>query len=121
MANQGGGRFYHVLEAQQIAPYVAGELGEISALAARDTVLRLVLPGGTGLEPFAAAHTVSSQSEVSLGDIPTDTELEVVVRLLLPAQPALAGSRLYLQFLQLDPAASHGIAFSEGARLDLGY
>jgi Ca-activated chloride channel family protein len=95
IANQGGGRFYHVLEARQIAPFIAGELGEIGDLAARDTVLRLALPGGTGLEPFAAAHTVTSQSEVSLGDIPTDTELEVVVRLLLPPQPA--DSRLRIE------------------------
>lgn len=95
IANQGNGRFYHVLESRQIVPFIAGELGEISELAARGTVLRLVLPGGTGLEPFAAAHAVRSQSEVSLGDIPIDTELEVVVRLLLPPQPT--NSRLRIE------------------------
>lgn len=97
---QGGGRFYHVLHAHQIAPYVAGELGEVSALAARDAALHLTLPGGAGLQPFSSAYTVSTSplmggtegGMVSLGDIPVDTQLEVVLRLLLP--PQAAGSRL---------------------------
>jgi len=119
IATQGGGRFYHVLHARQIVPYVAGELGEVSALAARDAVLHLTLPGGTGLQPFSSAYTVhaslpvggtegggasppvggieggSVQSVVSLGDIPVDTQLEIVLRLLLPPQPA--GSRLPIE------------------------
>ena len=95
IATQGGGRFYHVLHAHQIAPYVSGELGEVSALAARDATLHLTLPGGTGLQPFSSAYTVGAQSVVSLGDIPVDTQLEVVLRLLLPPQPA--GSRLPIE------------------------
>ncbi|MFQ6100550.1 MAG: VWA domain-containing protein [Anaerolineae bacterium] len=95
IATQGGGRFYHVLHAHQITPYVVGELGEVSALAARDTALHLILPGGTGLQPFSSAYTVSAQSLVSLGDIPIDTQLEVVLRLLLPPQPA--SSRLPIE------------------------
>jgi len=103
IATQGGGRFYHVLHAHQIIPYVAGELGEVSALAARDAALHLTLPGGTGLQPFSAAYTVSASplvrgtegGVVSLGDIPVDTQLEVVLRLLLPAQSA--GSRLSIE------------------------
>jgi Ca-activated chloride channel family protein len=92
IATQGGGRFYHVLQARQIAPYVAGELGEAGALAARDATLHLNVPVGTGLQPFSSAYAVSSQSTVSIGDIPLDTRLEVVFRVLLPPQPA--GSRL---------------------------
>ncbi|MEE8392044.1 MAG: VWA domain-containing protein [Anaerolineae bacterium] len=95
IAIQGGGRFYHVLHARQIVPYVAGELGEVSALAARDATLHLTLPTGTGLQPFSSAYTVSAQSVISLGDIPVDTRLEVVLRLLLPSQPA--GSRLPIE------------------------
>jgi Ca-activated chloride channel family protein len=101
IATQGGGRFYHVLHAHQIAPYVAGELGEVSALAAREATLHLTLPGGTGLQPFSSAYAVSASSSgeaqlvVTLGDIPVDTRLEVVLRLLLPPQPA--GSRLPIE------------------------
>jgi len=107
IATQGGGRFYHVLHAHQIVPYVAGELGEVSALAARDAALHLTLPAGTGLQPFSSAYTVAAslpvggaeggsvQLVVSLGDVPVDTRLEVVLRLLLPSQPA--GSRLPIE------------------------
>ena len=94
VATQGGGRFYHVLHAHQIVPYVAGELGEASAVAARAATARLTLPAGTGLYPLSAAYPVR-QSGVSLGDIPVDTELEVVLRLLLPSQAA--GSRLPIE------------------------
>jgi Ca-activated chloride channel family protein len=95
VATQGGGRFYHVLHAHQIAPYVAGELGEVSALAARDATLHLELPVGAGVQPFSSAYVASTQSMVSLGDIPVDTQLEVVLRLLLP--PREAGSRLPIE------------------------
>ncbi len=107
IATQGGGRFYHVLHAHQIIPYVAGELGEVSALAARDAALHLTVPASTGLQPFSSAYIVAAspsvggtegggaQPVVSLGDIPVDTQLEVVLRLLLPPQPA--GSRLPIE------------------------
>jgi Ca-activated chloride channel family protein len=95
IGTQGGGRFYHVLHARQIVPYVAGELGEVSALAARDATLHLTLPGGTGVQPFSSAYTISAQSAVSLGNIPVDTQLEVVLRLLLP--PQADGSRLPIE------------------------
>ncbi|NLE44153.1 MAG: VWA domain-containing protein [Chloroflexi bacterium] len=92
IATQGGGRFYHVLRAHQIMQFIAGELGEIAALAGRDVTLNLALPPGTGLQPFSSAYRVTGQSTIDLGDIPLDTELEVVIRLLLPAQQV--GSRL---------------------------
>jgi len=94
IAIQGGGRFYHVLGAEQIVPYVTGELGEVSALAARDARLSLTLPGGTGIQPFSAAYTIGGNG-VQLGDIPIDTRLEVVLRLLLPPQPE--GARLPIE------------------------
>jgi len=92
VATQGGGRFYHVFEPHQIAPYVAGELGEVSALAAQHAVLHLTLPAGTGLQPFSSAYHVGGPDSVELGDIPVDTQLEVVLRLLLP--PQREGTRL---------------------------
>jgi len=92
VATQGGGRFYHVRGAHQIAAYIAGELGEISALAAQHASLHLTLPQDTGIQPFSPAYGVTSQATVTVGDIPVDTELEVVLRILLCAQPA--GTRL---------------------------
>lgn len=91
IALDGGGRFYHVANAAQIAAYLGGELGEMASLAARGAVVSLQLPAGAGLIPFSTAYPVQGY-EISLGDIPLSTTLEVVVRVLLP--PQAAGARL---------------------------
>jgi Ca-activated chloride channel family protein len=91
IATEGGGRFYHIAKASQIAAYLTGELGEIASLAARNAAVILNLPAGTGAQTQSAAYPVQGHT-VSLGDIPTATTLEVVVRMLLPPQPT--GSRL---------------------------
>lgn len=91
IATQGGGRFYHVLDAAQIGAYLAGELGEVASLAARDAQIRLAVPAGAALFPLSAAYPVQQaggEGTVSLGDVPSDTELEIPIRLTLPAQPA---------------------------------
>ena len=91
IAIDGGGRFYHLADATQIAAYLTGELGEMTSLAARDVVAALELPPGTGLQPLSAAYPVHGYA-VTLGDIPLSTSLEVVLRVLLPPQPG--GARL---------------------------
>jgi Ca-activated chloride channel family protein len=91
IAIDGGGRFYHIASATQIAAYLSGELGEMASLAARHATVTLNLPAGTGIHPFSSAYPVQGQT-IALGDIPLSTTLEVVVRLLLP--PQSAGSRL---------------------------
>ena len=63
----------------------------MASLAARNVSAILDLPAGTALESLSSAYPVSNKS-VSLGDIPVETHLEVVLRLLLP--PQSAGTRL---------------------------
>ena len=87
IAIEGGGRFYHIADASQIAAYLTGELGEVASLAARNAVVTFNLPAGTGVQTLSAAYPVQGNI-VSLGDIPAATTLEVVVRVLLPPQPA---------------------------------
>lgn len=91
IATQGGGRFYHVTSARQIPAYLAGELGEVAMLAARDVKLRLHVPDGATLLPLSAAFPVqqaAGEAVVSVGDMPCDTELEIPLRLALLAQSA---------------------------------
>lgn len=98
IANQGGGRFYHILQANQIAAFVTGELGEIAALAAREATLRLTLPPSSAvmpLTPVYPARHIDNEVVISIGDIPADTELEIPLRLTLPAQPS--GSKLSIE------------------------
>jgi Ca-activated chloride channel family protein len=91
IAIDGGGRFYHIASATQIAAYLSGELGEMASLAVRNATVTLNLPAGAGIHPFSSAYPVQAHT-LTLGDIPLATTLEVVVRLLLPPQPS--GSRL---------------------------
>jgi len=98
IATQGGGRFYHIQSAAQIAAYLTGELGEVASMAARGTTLHLDLPPGATLVPLSAAYPAQQgggQASVTIGDIPSDTELEIPLRLTLPAQSA--GTKLSLE------------------------
>jgi Ca-activated chloride channel family protein len=95
IATQGGGRFYHIQDANQIPAYVAGELGEVAMFGARDARIHLAIPPGATLVPLSAAYpVVQSEGEavVSAGDIPCATELEIPLRLALVG--GAAGSKL---------------------------
>ncbi len=98
IATQGGGRFYHVQTAGQIVAYLAGELGEVAWLGAREAALHFDLPAGATLVPLSSAYPARQEGErvtVTLGDIPSDTELEISLRLTLPARQA--GTRLSVE------------------------
>jgi hypothetical protein len=98
IATQGGGRYYHVQQANQIPAYLAGELGEAAMLAARDARLHLDLPRGATLIPLSAVYAVQQTGEeavVTLGDMPCDVEFEIPLRLALLGQPS--GTRLSIQ------------------------
>jgi Ca-activated chloride channel family protein len=98
IATQGGGRFYHIQSAEQIGAYLTGELGEVAALAARDARIQLTIPPGAAVVPLSAAYPAqqsAGQAEVQVGDVPSDTELEIPLRLTLPAQPV--GTKLSVE------------------------
>ena len=106
IATQGGGRFYHAKHAHQIGPYVAGELGEASALAAREVMLRLQLPAGSEVSAFSPAYHVRESGQVQVGDIPADTTLEVALTVKLPPQPMQAQMRIEGQLTYRSPAGN---------------
>ncbi|HNZ63738.1 MAG TPA: hypothetical protein PKH23_05370, partial [Bacillota bacterium] len=53
IANQGGGRFYHVTQPHQLALFIAGELGEAASIVAREVELVLNLPPGATVSPLS--------------------------------------------------------------------
>ncbi len=104
IATQGGGRFYHLRHAHQIAPYMAGELGEASALLAREVVLHLQLPPGTQISTFSTAYRVQEFAQIHLTDIPADTRLEIALTLGLPPQAANTQLRINGSLKYFSPA-----------------
>ncbi|NMC14009.1 MAG: VWA domain-containing protein [Chloroflexi bacterium] len=90
IATQGGGRFYHLQDAAHIPAYMTGELGEVANLAVKEARLELILPPGATVMPMSSAYPTKQgegKAMVKLGDIPSDIELEVPIRLTLPGQP----------------------------------
>jgi Ca-activated chloride channel family protein len=111
IATQGGGRFYHIANMNKIPAFVAGELGEVANLAGREVRIQLTIPGGATLVPLSAAYPVrqaGEQAEVTVGDIPCDTELEIPLRVAILSQPA--GTKLSLEgVLEFQSPAGHTI------------
>jgi len=95
VADQGGGRFYHIQNPAQIGPYLTGELGEVAALAVKDLRIKLTLPKGGLLFSLSEAYPVvvdEGLTTIHIGDLPSDLELEIPLQLALPAQQE--GNRL---------------------------
>lgn len=91
IATQGGGRFYHLQQAEQISAYLNGELGEIANLAGREVKIHLKVPDGVVVVPLSAAYPIQQQAgqvTLSVGELPCDTELEIPLRVALSAQAA---------------------------------
>lgn len=110
IATQGGGRFYHILNPNKIPAFVAGELGEVASLAAREAAIRLAIPHAATLVPLSAAYPIQQAGEeatVSIGDIPCGIELEIPIRLAILAQAV--NSKLSLEgVLEFRSPAGHG-------------
>lgn len=90
IATQGGGRFYHLQDAAHIPAFMTGELGEVANLAAKEARLELILPSGATVMPLSSAYPTQQgegKAIIALGNIPSDIELEVPIRLTLPGQP----------------------------------
>lgn len=110
IATQGGGRFYHLQDAAQISAYMTGELGEVANLAAREAQLELILPPGSTVMPMSSAYPTQQgdgKASISLGDIPSDIELEVPIRLTLPAQAISTKLHVEGNLVYQSPAGNH--------------
>lgn len=86
IATQGKGRFYHVQTPDEIVPFMTAELGEAADMAARDVKIHIQLPASAALIPLSAAYQSEIQdgvATISIGDIPTDLEVEIPLRLTL--------------------------------------
>jgi len=95
IATQGGGRFYHVQQADEISAYLTGELGELANLAGRDVHAQINVLPGVALMPISAAYPTRQEGEqvgITVGALPAVLELEILVRIITTAQ--IAGTKL---------------------------
>jgi Ca-activated chloride channel family protein len=90
LSEAGGGGFYFAQHAEQIAGFIAGEVGEALEVTARDAVLRLQGPEGLKVESLNGLPCKASGGvwTVELGSLVSEQELDPLLRLTFPAQPS---------------------------------
>lgn len=93
LAERSGGHFYFVESAAQIPDLLTSELGEALQVVARDATLAVQLPAGVRAVPLTRLEWCATDSgiRIALGDLVSGQEVDVVVRLDLPAIPLGGG------------------------------
>jgi hypothetical protein len=84
MATAGGGNFYYIETATQIADFMTSELGEALDVVARDVRLEVGLPAGARLDvlgPERVERIGGDAWAVAVGDLVACQEREVVLRI----------------------------------------
>lgn len=118
MATAGGGNFYYIADAAQIADYVTSEVGEALDVVARDVTLQVGAPEGVvveSLSPFPF-ETRSGRTTVSLGDLVAEQVIEVVLRLNFPLGEAGRETGVVLSLSDRD-----GVAGEDSVSLEWQY
>ena len=87
MATAGGGAFYYIEDARQIADFMTSELGEALEVVARDVRIEVTAPYGVQLEMLGPERVERLGPEawsVAVGDLVARQEREVVLRVSFP-------------------------------------
>lgn len=112
MAQAGGGHFYFIADAVQIADHIATEVGELLAVVARDVAVEVTVPDGVELRSLSP-YPLDSRGHrrlVQVGDLMAEQQLEVVLRVKFPYGPI--GSELGLLVGVID---RDGVLLAAGA------
>ncbi len=91
IANQGGGRFYHIQQAHQIPDALMQELGSTASLAARAVEVEFDLPPRAVLVSLTSLYPVEPSdgaTRLQVGDLLPGVRLEIPLRLTLYPHPA---------------------------------
>jgi Ca-activated chloride channel family protein len=92
LAREGGGNFYFIENPTQIPDLLTSELGEALEIVGRDVAVRIKLPRGASAEPLNRYRHArlnddrleSTELRIELGDLVSEQDVRVVVRVLLP-------------------------------------
>lgn len=103
MASAGGGNFYYIETPQQIPDLVMSEIGEILDVVARDVVLAVTAPGAV-VEPLGVqpVHQAGEATLVRLGELVSEQEIELVLKLTFPYGAVGAAQEAVLRLMDAD-------------------
>jgi Ca-activated chloride channel family protein len=82
MADAGGGHFYYIAEAAQIADHITTEVGEVLQVVARGAAVVITAADGVEVEPLSPfpVDRGGNRTRIALGDLVSDQELTVALR-----------------------------------------
>ena len=124
LADAGGGHFYYIADAPQIADAFMSEVGETLEVVARDVAIELTARDDIRIEPIspyrATAH--GNRTTVAIGDLASDQVVEVVLRLSFPYGDLGRDTGAIVSLTDRDGTfGPGGIAATEPVRLTWGY
>jgi Ca-activated chloride channel family protein len=104
LAEQSGGHFYFIEQPAQIPDLLTSELGEALEVVARGASVAVQVAAGVKAEPLTRLEWCPTDGgiRVGLGDLVSGQELEVVLRVDLPAGPAGAAFRVRMTLSDRD-------------------
>jgi len=86
MADAGGGHFYYIAEAAQIADHITTEVGEVLQVVAHGAGIEITAADGLDVEPLSPfpVERGGNRTRIALGDLVSDQQLTVVLRFRFP-------------------------------------
>ena len=86
MAAAGGGHFYYIAQAANIADHLTSEVGETLDLVARDVTVAVIAPEGVRVESLSPypVYEKGGRTYVTLGDLASEQLVSFVLRLNFP-------------------------------------
>jgi Ca-activated chloride channel family protein len=86
LADAGGGHFYYIADAPQIADAITSEVGETLEIVAREVAIEVTARDDIRIEPISPyrATVHGNRTTVALGHLASDQVVEVVLRLSFP-------------------------------------
>jgi Ca-activated chloride channel family protein len=82
LADAGGGHFYYIAEAAQIADHITSEVGEVLQVVAHGAAIEITAADGVEVEalsPFPVDRG-GNRTRIAIGDLVSDQQLAVVLR-----------------------------------------
>lgn len=124
LADAGGGHFYYIADAPQIADAITSEVGETLEIVAREVAIEVTARDDIRIEPISPyrATVHGNRTTVAIGDLSSDQVVEVVLRLSFPYGDVGRDTGAIVSLTDRDGTfAPEGIAGTEAVRLTWTY
>jgi Ca-activated chloride channel family protein len=123
LADAGGGHFYYIADAPQIADAITSEVGETLEVVARDVSLEITARDDIRIEPISPYRAVAhgNRTAIALGDLGSEQVVEVVLSLSFPYGDLGRETGAIVALTDRDGAFAQGTGGTDPIRLTWTY